>query len=48
MDGIANLEDRIIMMLNLENILVDKEWKSLEQMDEPETLRKKAAPKPKK
>lgn len=32
MDGIANLEDRMIMMLNLENTLVAKEWQKLAEL----------------
>jgi len=33
LDGIANLENRMIMMLNLENILVEKEWQKLQDMN---------------
>lgn len=36
MDGIANLENRMIMMLNLENILVEKEWQKLQEMNHTE------------
>lgn len=36
MDGIANLEHRMIMMLNLENILVEKEWQKLQEMNSTE------------
>ncbi|MGI5920901.1 MAG: chemotaxis protein CheW [Syntrophomonadaceae bacterium] len=32
MDGIANLENRMIMMLNLENILVARDWKKLDNL----------------
>lgn len=49
MDGIANLESRMIMLLNLENILVEKEWTKLENMTSPEEpAPPKAAPKLKK
>ncbi len=46
MDGIANLENRMIMMLNLENILVEKEWQRLEGM-KPEAKPKAKAKQPK-
>jgi len=36
MDGIANLEKRMIMMLNLENILLEKEWQKIAQISNPE------------
>lgn len=42
-DGIANLENRMIIMLNLENILVEKEWQKLETINRSE----KAANQPK-
>ncbi|MGE5423519.1 MAG: chemotaxis protein CheW [Ignavibacteriales bacterium] len=35
-DGIANLEKRMIMMLNLENILVEKEWQKLTEINKNE------------
>jgi purine-binding chemotaxis protein CheW len=49
MDGIANLNDRMIMMLNLENILVEKEWQKLNSLGkEEEKAPKTQAPKLKK
>lgn len=44
MNGIANLNNRMIMMLDLENILVEKEWQSLENMSEGKEPGKKARP----
>ncbi|MGE5391331.1 MAG: chemotaxis protein CheW [Deltaproteobacteria bacterium] len=38
MDGIAKLRDRMIMMLNLENILLDKEWQKLAALGENEPV----------
>ena len=35
MDGIANLGNRMIMMLDLENILVEKEWQKLADITGP-------------
>lgn len=35
MDGIANLEKRMIMMLNLENVLLEKEWQKIAQISNP-------------
>lgn len=46
MESIANLGNRMIMLLNLENILIEKEWQKLDAMapaQEPE----KKAPSPK-
>lgn len=34
LDGIANLQERMIMMINLENLLQDKEWKKLEKISQ--------------
>jgi len=48
MDGIANLEKRMIMMLNLENILVEKEWQKLEDMKPKDTTKKSKTPRLKK
>jgi purine-binding chemotaxis protein CheW len=49
MDGIANLNDRMIMMLDLENILVEKEWQKLDGLGkEEEKTPKVQAPKLKK
>ena len=48
MDGIANLEKRMIMMLNLENILVEKEWKKLEDMNPAEKAKQSKTPRLKK
>ncbi|MEN6462551.1 MAG: chemotaxis protein CheW [Syntrophomonas sp.] len=49
MDGIANLNDRMIMMLDLENILVEKEWQKLDGLGkEEEKAPKVQAPKLKK
>jgi len=36
MDGIAKLKDRMIMMLNLENILLEKEWQKLSAIADAE------------
>jgi len=47
MDGIANLDKRMIMMLNLENILVEKEWKKLEDI-QPKEGKKPKTPRLKK
>ena len=35
MEGIANLPERMILMLNLENILIEREWEKLENMGGP-------------
>lgn len=35
-DGIANLENRMIMMLNLEDILIEKEWQKLTEINKTE------------
>ncbi len=43
MDGIANLGNRMIMLLNLENLLVEKEWQKLDSITPPETPEKKTA-----
>jgi len=48
MDGIANLEKRMIMMLNLENILVEKEWKKLEDMNPKDKAKQTKTPRLKK
>ena len=49
MDGIANLDKRMIMLLNLENILLEKEWKKISQIGQNEVpVSKRAAPKLKK
>jgi purine-binding chemotaxis protein CheW len=48
MDGIANLEKRMIMMLNLENILVEKEWQKLEDMKPAEKIKQSKTPRLKK
>lgn len=48
MDGIANLEKRMIMMLNLENILVEKEWQKLEDMKPAEKAKQSKTPRLKK
>nr|WP_242848907.1 chemotaxis protein CheW [Syntrophomonas palmitatica] len=37
MDGIAKLEKRMIMLLNLENVLVEKEWQKLESLSMGQT-----------
>jgi len=34
LEGIANLQERMIMMINLENLLQDKEWKKLEKISQ--------------
>lgn len=36
LEGIANLQERMIMMINLENLLQDKEWKKLEKISRTE------------
>lgn len=41
-DGIANLDTRMIMMLNLENILVEKEWQKITEINKTEETPKKA------
>lgn len=46
MDGVVNMENRMIMALNLDNILMAQEWKQLKKMDE--TMKKKASAKLKK
>jgi purine-binding chemotaxis protein CheW len=45
MDGIANMGTRMIMMLNLENILVEKEWQKLKELakDEPSSKKERSA-----
>jgi len=43
MEGLANLDNRMIMLLNLENILVEKEWQKLSEMGQP-TPPKKGTP----
>lgn len=43
MEGIANLGNRMIMLLNLENILVEKEWQKLDSIVPTPTNTKKAA-----
>lgn len=43
MDGIANLGSRMIMLLDLENILVEKEWQKLDNLVPAEASTKKAA-----
>ena len=48
MDGIANLEKRMIMMLNLENILVEKEWQKLEDMQPKDKSKQTKTPRLKK
>ncbi|HCF48640.1 MAG TPA: chemotaxis protein [Syntrophomonas sp.] len=48
MDGIANLENRMIMMLNLDNILVEKEWQKLQDLDRTGKASPSRAGKPKK
>lgn len=51
MEGIANLGNRMIMLLDLENILVEKEWQKLDAMtpaQEPDKAKKTASPKLKK
>jgi len=52
MDGIANLGSRMIMMLDLENILVEKEWQKIadltESPEKPAESTKKKPPKLKK
>mgnify|MGYP001186481338 FL=1 len=48
MDGIANLEKRMIMMLNLENILVEKEWQKLKDMKPAEKAKQSKTPRLKK
>ena len=49
MDGIANLQKRMIMMLNLENVLLEKEWQKVALISklEPQAA-KSSAPKLKK
>lgn len=42
MDGIANMGTRMIMMLNLENILVEKEWKKLGEINKDEPINKRS------
>jgi len=34
LEGITNLQERMIMMINLENLLQDKEWKKLEKISQ--------------
>lgn len=48
MNGIANLGNRMIMMLNLENILVEKEWQKIAGIGKAEEIPAKKAPKLKK
>jgi purine-binding chemotaxis protein CheW len=47
-NGIANLGNRMIMMLNLENILVEKEWQKIADIGKPAESSAKKAPKLKK
>lgn len=47
-DGIANLENRMIMMLNLEDILVEKEWQKLTEINKTEAAQPAAPPSPRK
>ncbi|MDD3269139.1 MAG: chemotaxis protein CheW [Syntrophomonadaceae bacterium] len=44
MDGIANLEKRMIMMLNLENVLLEKEWQKIAQISNPGPEPAKSSP----
>ena len=48
MNGIANLGNRMIMMLNLENILVEKEWQKIADISKVDEKPVKKAPKLKK
>ncbi len=48
MDGIANLNRRMIIMLNLENILVEKEWQKLEDMNPKDKSKQTKTPRLKK
>ncbi|MDD3365532.1 MAG: chemotaxis protein CheW, partial [Syntrophomonas sp.] len=48
MNGIANLGNRMIMMLNLENILVEKEWQKIADIGQSAESPAKKAPKLKK
>ncbi|PKM75805.1 MAG: chemotaxis protein, partial [Firmicutes bacterium HGW-Firmicutes-15] len=48
MNGIANLGNRMIMMLNLENILVEKEWQKIADIGKTDEIPAKKAPKLKK
>ncbi|MGE5396901.1 MAG: chemotaxis protein CheW [Chitinophagales bacterium] len=48
MDGIVNLEARMILMLNLERILVEKEWQKLGDINTTSDAPKKSPPKLKK
>lgn len=48
LEGIANLSERMIMMLNLENILQANEWQKLAEMGEPRSASAKTAGKLKK
>lgn len=34
LEGIANLQERMIMMINLDNLLEDKEWKKLDKISQ--------------
>jgi len=40
MEGLANLENRMIMLLNLENILVEKEWQKLADLSQSQAAKK--------
>jgi purine-binding chemotaxis protein CheW len=48
MNGIANLGNRMIMMLNLENILVEKEWQKITDIGQADAKPTKKSPKLKK
>ncbi|PKM76409.1 MAG: chemotaxis protein [Firmicutes bacterium HGW-Firmicutes-15] len=48
MNGIANLGNRMIMMLNLENILVEKEWQKIADIGKADEIPAKKVPKLKK
>jgi purine-binding chemotaxis protein CheW len=47
MDGIANLEERMIMMVNLENILLEKEWDKIAGIQKSQSEKKQALAKAK-
>lgn len=48
LEGIANLNERMIMMLDLEHVLQENEWQKLAQISEPGKNQSKAVPKLKK
>ncbi|HWP97547.1 MAG TPA: chemotaxis protein CheW, partial [Syntrophomonadaceae bacterium] len=48
LEGIANLNDRMIMMLDLQHVLQENEWQKLAEISEPGKTQPKANPKLKK